>query len=97
MLHPTFDRVIVETIDAPTQVKGIFIPEVARGPYVKGIGKVVAFGPGGFNKFGEKVKPSETLAIGDKVHYRNYAPMEIEHGGKKFLIMDLADVLAVEK
>ena len=57
------------------------------------IGKVVAAGPGKKNEKGEVMPTS--VKVGDKILFKKYGPDEIEIDGKKYLVGDEDDVLAI--
>lgn len=57
------------------------------------VGTVVAVGPGKANDKGERAPMS--IKVGDKVLFKKYGPDEIEVDGKKYLVGDEDDVLAI--
>ena len=67
-------------------IGGIIIPDTAKEKPLQG--EVVAIGNG--TKDEEMV-----LHVGDQVLYGKYSGTELEHDGKKYLIMRQSDVLAV--
>ena len=69
-----------------TTAFGIIIPDTAKEKPLQG--EVVAIGNG--TKDEEMV-----LHVGDQVLYGKYSGTELEHDGKKYLIMRQSDVLAV--
>ena len=86
-IQPLADRVLIEPAPAEEKtVGGIIIPDTAKEKPLKGT--VVAVGRG--TKDEEMV-----LKAGDQVLYGKYAGTELEHEGKKFLIMRQSDVVAV--
>ena len=81
------DRVLIEPAPAETKtVAGIIIPDTAKEKPLQGT--IIAVGTG--TKDEEMV-----LKAGDVVLYGKYAGTEIEHEGKKYLIMRQSDVVAV--
>ena len=70
----------------PLADSGIIIPDTAKEKPLQG--EVVAIGNG--TKDEEMV-----LHVGDQVLYGKYSGTELEHDGKKYLIMRQSDVLAV--
>ena len=54
---------------------------------------VVAVGPGKFTEKGERIPMS--VKAGDKILFKKYGPDEVEVEGKKYLVGDEDDVLAV--
>ena len=86
-IKPLADRVLIEPAPAETKtVGGIIIPDTAKEKPLQGT--IVAVGQG--TKDEEMV-----LKEGDKVLYGKYAGTELEHEGKKFLIMRQSDVVAI--
>ena len=86
-IKPLADRVLI--LPAPAEEKtigGIIIPDTAKEKPLQG--EVIAVGDG--------TKDEEMmLQVGDKVLYGKYSGTELEHDGKKYLIMRQSDVLAV--
>ena len=85
-IKPLADRVLVLPAPAEEKVGGIIIPDTAKEKPQRG--KVVATGKG--TKDEEMI-----LKEGDTVLYGKYAGTEIEHEGKKYLIMRQSDVVAI--
>ncbi|MDE7379104.1 MAG: co-chaperone GroES [Paraprevotella sp.] len=86
-IKPLADRVLIEPAPAETKtVAGIIIPDTAKEKPLQGT--IIAVGAG--TKDEEMV-----LKAGDTVLYGKYAGTEIEHEGKKYLIMRQSDVVAV--
>ena len=56
-------------------------------------GKVVAVGPGKVDEDGDRIPMS--VKVGDIVLFKKYGPDEIEVEGKKYLVGDEDDVLAI--
>ena len=86
-IKPLADRVLI--LPAPAEEKtigGIIIPDTAKEKPLQG--EVVAIGNG--TKDEEMV-----LHVGDQVLHGKYSGTELEHDGKKYLIMRQSDVLAV--
>ena len=86
-IKPLADRVLIEPAAAETKtIGGIIIPDTAKEKPLQGT--IVAVGNG--------TKDEELiLKDGDKVLYGKYAGTEIEHEGKKYLIMRQSDVVAI--
>ena len=81
-IKPLADRVLI--LPAPAEEKtigGIIIPDTAKEKPLQG--EVVAIGNGTKDE------------VGDQVLYGKYSGTELEHDGKKYLIMRQSDVLAV--
>lgn len=86
-IKPLADRVLVEPAAAEEKTaSGIFIPDTAQEKPQRG--QIVAIGNG-------KVDEPLTVKVGDKVLYGKYSGTEIEHEGKKYLIMREADIFAI--
>lgn len=71
---------------------GIVIPDTADKEKPM-MGTVVAVGPGKWNEKGERVQMS--VKVGDKVLFKKYGPDEVEVEGKKYLVGDEDDILAI--
>lgn len=86
-IKPLADRVLIEPAPAETKtVGGIIIPDTAKEKPLQGV--IVAVGKG--------TKDEEMeLNVGDTVLYGKYAGTELEHEGKKYLIMRQSDVVAI--
>lgn len=86
-IKPLADRVLIEPAAAETKtIGGIIIPDTAKEKPLQGV--IVAVGNG--------TKDEEMLLkAGDRVLYGKYAGTEIEHEGKKYLIMRQSDVVAI--
>jgi chaperonin GroES len=90
---PLSNRVFLEPLEEDKTTKsGIVIPDTAdREKPVRG--KVLSIGPGKMNDKGERVAMS--VKVGDIVLFKKYGPDEIEIEGKKYLVGDEDDILAV--
>lgn len=91
--QPLSNRVFLEvTEDQKTTASGIVIPDTAdKEKPIKG--KVIATGPGKMNEKGERIPMS--VKIGDVVLFKKYGPDEVEIEGKKYLVGDEEDILAI--
>ena len=86
-IKPLADRVLIEPAAAETKtIGGIIIRDTAKEKPLQGVSVAV----GGGTKDEEMV-----LKEGDRVLYGKYAGTEIEHEGKKYLIMRQSDVVAI--
>lgn len=75
-----------------TTKSGIVIPETAeKEKPIKG--KVLAVGPGKMNEKGERMPMS--VKVGDLVLFKKYGPDEVEIDGKKYLVGEEEDILAI--
>ncbi|MEK9180306.1 MAG: co-chaperone GroES [Patescibacteria group bacterium] len=91
--QPLSNRVFLEPFgEEKTTKSGIVIPDTAeKEKPMKG--KVLAVGPGKLNERGERVAMS--VNVGDTVLFKKYGPDEIEIDGKKYLVGDEDDILAI--
>ena len=90
---PLSNHVFIEPIEEEKKSKsGIVLPETAEKEKPV-IGVVVAVGPGKFTEKGERIPMS--VKAGDKILFKKYGPDEVEVEGKKYLVGDEDDVLAV--
>ena len=94
MLNPLHDHLIIEAVDPRDQAtaSGIIIPDTANNEKPQQ-GKVTAVGPGKLLENGARAAMS--VKVGDTVVFKKYAPDEVKVGGKEYLVISEADVLAV--
>ena len=91
--QPLSNHVFIEALKEDKATKsGIVLPETAEKEKPM-LGKVVAVGFGKLNEKGERVPMS--VKVGDKVLFKKYGPDEIEVDGKKYLVSEESDILAV--
>ena len=92
-LKPLSNHLFIESVvENKTTKSGIVLPDTAEKE--KPIqGKVVAVGPGKLNDKGERMPMS--IKIGDVVLFKKYGPDEIEIEGKKYLVGEETDILAI--
>lgn len=92
-LKPLNDHLFIEPVAEEKMTKsGIVLPESAeKEKPIKG--RVVAAGPGKLNEKGSRVKMS--VKVGDMVLFKKYGPDEIQIDGKKYLVAEEADILAI--
>ncbi len=90
---PLSNRVFLEPLEEEKTTKsGIVLPDSAeKEKPIKG--KVLAIGPGKVNEKGERIPMS--VKVGDMVLFKKYGPDEIEIEGKKYLVGDEDDILAI--
>lgn len=93
MFKPLGDHVFLEPVEEQKTTKsGIVLPDSAEKE--KPIrGKVIAAGPGKLNEKGERIPMS--VKVGDTVLFKKYGPDEIEIDGKKYLVGEESDILAI--
>jgi chaperonin GroES len=91
--RPLSSNLFLEPIEEEKMTAGgIVLPETAQKEKpVKA--KVVAVGPGKKNDKGE-FQPM-AVRVGDTVLFKNSWPNEVELEGKKYLVVDEEDILAV--
>ena len=90
MLKPLADRVLVEVdVEDSKTAGGILLPDTAQKKSQKGT--VIAIGSGKVLDNGERL-PFE-VAVGDRVLFAKYSGVDIEEGGKKFLLLSERDIL----
>ena len=90
MLKPLADRVLVEVdVEESKTAGGILLPDTAQKKSQKGT--VIAIGSGKVLDNGERL-PFE-VAVGDRVLFAKYSCVDIEEGGKKFLLLSERDIL----
>ena len=92
-IKPLSNHIFLETIEEEKTTKsGIVLPETAEKE--KPIrGKITHAGPGKLNEKGERIPMS--VKVGDIVLFKKYGPDEIEIEGKKYLVGDEEDILAI--
>jgi len=92
-LKPLSNHLFIEPIEEEKATKsGIVLPETAeKEKPIKG--KVLAVGLGKLNEKGERLAMS--VKINDIVLFKKYGPDEIEIDGKKYLVGDEDDILAI--
>lgn len=90
---PLSNHLFIEALEEEKTTKsGIVLPDTAeREKPVKG--KVLAIGPGKMSEKGERIPMS--VKVGDTVIFKKYGPDEIEIEGKKYLVGDEDDILAI--
>ena len=92
-LKPLSSRVFIEPLEEEkTTESGIVIPETAEKERPQK-GKVLAVGPGRLNEKGDRIPVS--VKEGDLVLFKKYGPDEIEIEGKKYLVAEEDEILAV--
>ena len=90
MLKPLADSVLVEVdVEESKTAGGILLPDTAQKKSQKGT--VIAIGSGKVLDNGERL-PFEVV-VGDRVLFAKYSGVDIEEGGKKFLLLSERDIL----
>ncbi len=92
-LKPLNNKIFIEPINNDKTTKsGIVIPDGSdKEKPIKG--KILATGPGKRNEKGEIIPMS--VKVGDIVLFKKYGPDEVELDGKKYLVGEEDDVLAI--
>lgn len=91
--QPLSNHIFLEALaEEKTTKSGIVLPETAEKEKPV-MGQVVAIGPGKKNEKGD-VQPM-SVKVGDKVLFKKYGPDEVELEGKKYLVGDEDDILAI--
>ncbi|PIR43988.1 co-chaperone GroES [Candidatus Wolfebacteria bacterium CG10_big_fil_rev_8_21_14_0_10_31_9] len=91
-IKPLSNNIFIETAEGNKMTKsGIALPESSENKPIKG--KIIATGPGKLNDKGERNPMS--VKINDIVLFKKYGPDEIEIEGKKYLVGNEDDILAV--
>ncbi|MCL4406114.1 MAG: co-chaperone GroES [Patescibacteria group bacterium] len=92
-IKPLSNHIFLEPIEEEKATEsGIIIPDTAdKEKPVKG--KIIAVGEGKINEKGER-RPV-AVEVGDTVLFKKYGPDEIEIDGKKYLVGDEDDILAI--
>lgn len=92
-IKPISNRVFLEAMEEDRMTKsGIVLPDSAEKERpVKG--RVIAVGAGKLNENGGRSPMS--VKVGDVVLFKKYGPDEIELEGKKYLVAEESDILAV--
>ncbi len=90
---PLSNHVFIETLADDKQMtkSGIVLPDSAHEKPIQG--KIVAVGPGKRTDKGELLPLS--VKVGDVVLFKKYGPDEIDLEGKKYLVGDEDDILAI--
>lgn len=92
-LKPVNDHIIIKPAAAQEMTKsGIVLPGTADKEKPEK-GEVIAVGPGRLLDTGQRAPMS--VAVGDTVVFKKYAPDEVTIDGEEFLVIAENDVIAV--
>ena len=92
-IRPISNHIIIEPAELERTTKsGIVLPDSADKERPTQ-GKIIAVGAGKRSEKGEIIPM--TVKVGDSVLFKKYGPDEIEIDGKKLLVGDEDDVLAI--
>ena len=93
-IQPLGKRVLVQPDEVEQVTKGgLVLPPSASDDKRPATGTILTLGIG-------KDKDGEVkfdVKVGDKIYFKKYSPEEIEIEGKKYLLLDAEDILAVIK
>jgi len=93
-IQPLGKRVLVQPDEIEQVTKGgLVLPPSASDDKRPATGTILTLGIG-------KDKDGEVkfdVKVGDKIYFKKYSPEEIEIEGKKYLLLDTEDILAVIK
>lgn len=90
---PLSNHLFLEPVsEEKTTKSGIVLPDTAEKEKPI-LGTVIAVGPGKRNERGE-ISPM-SLKVGDMALFKKYGPDEVELDGKKYLVGDEDDILAI--
>ena len=84
-----YKRQVEVDVEESKTAGGILLPDTAQKKSQKGT--VIAIGSGKVLDNGERL-PFE-VAVGDRVLFAKYSGVDIEEGGKKFLLLSERDIL----
>ncbi len=92
-IKPISNHIFLEALEEEKTTKsGIVLPETSeKEKPIKG--KILAVGPGKLNDRGEVM--AMPVKVGDIVLFKKYGPDELEIEGKKYLVGDESDILAI--
>ncbi|MFV1960086.1 MAG: co-chaperone GroES [Planctomycetota bacterium] len=91
-IKPLYDKVLLERLEAEEKTAGgIVLPDTAKEKPTQG--RIVATGKGRLTDAGEQIAPGVT--VGERVLFGSYAGTEVKSEGKKYLILDEGEILAV--
>ncbi len=93
-VKPLSNHLFIEPLEAEKVTQsGIVLPDSAEKERpVRG--KVIAIGPGKMNEDGDARIPM-SVKVGDTVLFKKYGPDEVELDGKKYMVGDEDDILAI--
>jgi chaperonin GroES len=95
-LTPMADNIIILT-DKPVEITdtGIHIPTMVQDRELRLSGRVLAVGPGRYDRRGHRVEMD--VAVGDYVHVQKFSAKNIPGESRRLLICREADVIAIEE
>jgi len=91
-IRPLGNRVLAKRLEEEPTVKGgIILPDSAKKK--QEIARVIACGPGSFNKNGDLIPMS--VKSGDTILMDKYAVQEFKHQDEDFIIIKSDDIIAI--
>ena len=91
-LKPLGSRVVVKALEREEMTKsGIVLPDTVKEKPQEG--KVLAVGPGGLDKNGNKV--TMTVKEGDRVLFQKYSGTEFKLDDEEYIVLNEKDILAL--
>lgn len=91
MIKPLRDYVLLEKVPEEKKVGGIIIASSHENE--SALAEVVAVGPGYTDEDGKEIKVQ--AKVGEKVIYKKYSTTDYEEAGKKYMLIQDKDILAV--
>ncbi len=91
MLKPLRDYVVLEKVPEEKEIGGIIIATSHDND--SAVAKVIAVGPGYVTNEGVEVKVQ--AQVSQKVVYKKYSTTDYEEGGKKLMLIQDKDILAI--
>jgi len=94
-IQPLHDFVLVAPVEGEDKTaSGIILPDSAKEK--PQVGKIVAIGPGAFDKDGGKRLPMD-VKVGQQVLYKKWGGNEIKVGREEWMLIEHKDIMAVVK
>jgi chaperonin GroES len=90
MLKPMNDNVLISLVREEKTASGIYL---AQNDNIPQVGIVEAVGNGYVSDHGCRIAPS--VEVGQKIMFSKYCGTELEHDGKRYLMIKDKDILAV--
>jgi chaperonin GroES len=91
MIKPLRDYVVLEKVPDEKKVGGIIIASSHENE--SAVAMVIAVGPGYVDEEGHKI--TVEAKVGDKVIYKKYSTTDYEDAGRKLMLIQDKDILAV--
>ena len=91
MIKPLRDYVVLEKLPDEKKIGGIIIATTKDNE--SAVAKVVAVGPGYTDEEGHKITVESK--VGQKVIYKKYSTTDYEDAGRKLMLIQDKDILAV--